>query len=141
MTILVIDDDRSVYETIEAILADAGYHCLTAKDTHEADLVLGTIPVHGITLDLNIPGCRPMEWLREIALMAPDLARRTVVVTANSIDAECRQRVLDFGAGLILKPFAMGALRDAVRSRIGTSSSDIEPIRPPRGTFRPIPDD
>ena len=141
MTILVIDNDHSIYETIEAILADDGYHCLTAKDTHEADLVLETVPVHGMTLDLNIPGCQPMEWMQQIALMAPDLVRRTVVVTANHIDETDRTRILEVGAGLLLKPFSMGELREAIRLRIGNPAADIEPVKPPTGSFRPISED
>ncbi|MBD3868112.1 MAG: response regulator [Acidobacteria bacterium] len=141
MTILVIDDDRSIYETIEAILADDGYHCLTAKDTHEADLVLETIPVHGITLDLNIPGCKPIEWMHEIAAMAPDLVRRTLVVTASTISQMDRKRIDEAGAGLLLKPFAMSDLRNAVRTRIGDPDTGIEPVKPPRGSFRPISDE
>lgn len=141
MTILVINGDRSAYETIEAVLADDGYHCLTAKDTHEADLVLETIPVHGMTLDLNIPGCKPMEWMLEIALMAPDLIRRTVVVTGNHVTEQDRVRIHEAGAGLLLKPFAIGELRETVRSTIGKPQSGVEPVKPPAGSFRPISDD
>ncbi len=141
MTILVIDDDRSTYETIEAVLSDYGYHCLTAKDTHEADLVLGTFPVHGITLDLNIPACRPMEWIQEIALLVPDLVRRTVVIAGNNIDEEDRSRIREVGAGLLLKPFATGELREAIRFRVGAPATGIEPVKPPAGSFRPIPDE
>ncbi len=141
MTILVIDDDRSIYETIEAVLAEDGYHCLTAKDTHEADLVLETVPVHGMTLDLNINGCRPMEWIQHIALLAPELMLRTVVITGNDIEEADRKRILEAGAGLVLKPIAEGELREAIRSSIGTATAGIEPVKPPRGTFRPISED
>jgi DNA-binding response OmpR family regulator len=141
MTILVIDDDRSTYETIEAVLADDGYHCLTAKDTHEADLVLETIPVHGMTLDLSIPGCKPLDWMLEIGMMAPDLIRRTVVVTGNEVTEQDRERIQEAGAGFLLKPFAIGELREAVRSRIGKPRSGVEPVKPPTGSFRPISDD
>jgi DNA-binding response OmpR family regulator len=141
MTILVIDDDRSTYETIEAVLSDCGYHCLTAKDTHEADLVLGTFPVHGMTLDLNIPTCRPLEWMQEIAMLAPDMVRRTVVVTGDNIDEADRVRIHEVGAGLLLKPFAAGELRDAIRFRVGTPAAGVEPVKPPAGSFRPIPDE
>jgi len=141
MTILVIDNDHTVHETIEAILADDGYHCLTAKDTHEADLVLETIPVHGITLDLNIPDCNPLGWLQEIAMMAPDLVRKTLVVTADSIGQPDRKLIDEAGAGLLLKPFSMADLRKAVQSRIGFPDTGIEPVKPPRGSFRPISDE
>lgn len=141
MTILVIDNDHTVHETIEAILAEDGYHCLTAKDTHEADLVLETIPVHGITLDLNIPDCNPIGWLQEIGVMAPELVRRTLVVTADTIGQAERRQIDEVGAGLLLKPFTMVGLRTAVRSAIGDPNTGIEPVKPPRGSFRPIPDE
>ena len=141
MTILVIDDDRVAYEKIAAVLCNDGYHCLTAKDTHEADLVLETFPVHGMTLDLNISTCRPLEWMQQIALLAPDLIRRTVVVTGANIDEAARTRIREVGAGLLLKPFAPGELRDAIRFRVGTPTAGIEPVKPPAGSFRPISDD
>lgn len=141
MTILVIDDDRFIYETIEAVLTDDGYDCLTAKDTHEADLVLETVPVHGMTLDLNIPGCRPMEWMQHIAMLAPELIRRTVVLTGNNLPEADRGRIREVGAGLLLKPFDSVGLREAIRTTIGAPTTGVKPVKPPAGSFRPIPDD
>ena len=141
MTILVIDDDRLIYETIEAVLVEDGYDCLTAKDTHEADLVLETVPVHGMTLEMNLPGCRPMEWMQQIAMLEPDLIRRTVVITVNSIDETARGRIREAGAGLLLKPFTVSELREVIRAHVGVPTGGIKPVIPPAGSFRPIPDD
>lgn len=126
MTILVIDDDSAIFETVAAVLDDDGYLCLTAKSTQEADLVLETIPVHAMTLDLNIAGCKPLEWLEQIALMDHGLARRTVAVTSRVLSPEEERRVESTGAGLLLKPFAVGELRQAIRYRAGGPNADLE---------------
>ena len=78
--------------------------------------------------------------MHEIAAMAPDLVRRTLVVTASTISQMDRKRIDEAGAGLLLKPFAMSDLRNAVRTRIGDPDTGIEPVKPPRGSFRPISD-
>ncbi|GEM_PF-2547227 len=127
MTILVIDDDSAVFETVAAVLDDDGYLCLTAGNTREADLVLETIPVHAMTLDLNIPNCDPLKWLEQVALMNPELVRRTVAVTSRVLTPEEEARVELTGAGLLLKPFAVGELRQAIRYRVGRPNDDPEP--------------
>lgn len=137
MTILVIDDDSTVFETIAAILMDDGYLCLTAKNTQEADLVLETVPVHGMTLDLNIPGCAPMSWLEEIAMMDQDLARRTIVVTGTVLTEEEKSRIELAGAGLLRKPFDINELSQSIRYRTGGPAG--EERRSPRYRKRPGP--
>jgi DNA-binding NarL/FixJ family response regulator len=74
--------------------------------------------VDAVTLDLCMPGQPGMNWLEEIALSRPDLARSTLVVTGSHLDAELVERLARCGAGVLAKPFTLEHLAEAVRSQI-----------------------
>jgi DNA-binding response OmpR family regulator len=123
LTFLILEDDRSIAEFLENILAGKGYHCLHAASTRQADLVLATIHVEAITLDLGLPGPpgqSALHWLEEIAIAQPDLTRCTLVLTGRDPDDEELQRIEKTGAGLLLKPCPGAEILDFFEKRFRT---------------------
>jgi hypothetical protein len=82
-----------------------------------------------------------MEWMQHIAMLAPELIRRTIVLTGNHLPVADRGRIREVGAGLLLKPFDSDGLLEAIRTTIGAPTTRLKPVKPPAGSFRPIPDD
>ena len=118
MRILVVEDEIVVAEMIRRALERLGNACVVAASTERADAELSCQAVDALTLDLTLPGTPGLEWLEELAAFRPDLARRTLVVTGRTPEAEVAERVAACGAGLLIKPFTLESLADAVRSQL-----------------------
>jgi DNA-binding response OmpR family regulator len=104
MRILVVEDESSVADVIEDALEAAGHVC-TRADAAQAQAILSSGAVDGITLDLRIPGTDGLDWLSALHAQDPDLARRTVVVTGASLGPEDCRKLAHFGASVLAKPF------------------------------------
>lgn len=121
MRVLLVEDDRMIGESMQAVLRDAGYGVDWALDgeaalsgfrTHTYDLVL---------LDLGLPKKSGIAVLREIRVRNTQVP--VLIVTARDA-VDDRVEGLDEGADdYILKPFEMvevlARIRAAVRRRGG----------------------
>lgn len=73
-TILLVDDDDLVRETVAATLVDGGYSVLKAANGLEALTALGrTGSVDAVVLDILMPEMEGIEALREIRKKWPQL--------------------------------------------------------------------
>lgn len=124
MTFLIVEDDRSVVAFLHEIFEAAGYHSLHAASTRQADLVLSIVVVDAITLDLGMPGPDTLNWLEEIALARPELARKTLVITGRDPDDIEIKRIEKAGAGLRLKPCPGTEILDFFERRFKAEKRD-----------------
>ncbi len=117
--ILVIDDDRSMCELLEAGLKRLGFQVFTRTSAEETFCNLGKEEIDAVVTDLNMPGLNGLALCERIAANRPDLP--VIVITAfGSLDtavAAIRAGAYDF----ITKPFDLDflalALDRAVRFR------------------------
>src|SRR5512135_2071586 len=85
-TVLVVDDDDDMVDTMREILADEGHVVLCARNGREAlEVARGSSP-DLVLLDLNMPGMDGRAFLHEIRA-EPDLASLSVVVVSGAADA------------------------------------------------------
>ena len=110
MYVLIIEDEERVASLIEMVLTEESCRCVVARNTMEADLVLSTIPIEGMTVDLGLPGTPALPWLEEIGATRPELTSRTVVITGRVPDSTEQARITKCGAELLLKPFTLDEL-------------------------------
>ncbi|MVA23883.1 PAS domain S-box protein [Agrobacterium vitis] len=114
-TILVVEDDDNVRDTVIELLSDLGYSILKASDPQSAISVIESgVPIDLLFTDVVMPG----------ALKSPELARKakerlpnlsvlfTSGYTENSIVHHGR---LDAGVELISKPYTRDALARKIR--------------------------
>ncbi len=80
-TILLVDDDPSVREMIARVLADEGYHVLSAANGLEAIDLANTTHIDLLLLDLNMPGKGGWDTFASITSMNPNLG--VIVITAK----------------------------------------------------------
>lgn len=110
-TVLVVDDDASILDTVTAILSGEGYDVVSAASGQEAlDVVARTRP-HLILLDMRMPvmdGWAVARSLRDQGSTVP-----IVVMTA----ADSAQRwASEVGAdGYLAKPFGLDELLETVQ--------------------------
>jgi PAS domain S-box-containing protein len=118
-TILVVEDDETVRETVVEMLADLGYRVLKAKDAESALSVLSSgVAIDLLFTDVVMPGTlRSPELARIARERRPGIAVLfTSGYTENAIVHGGR---LDEGVDLLSKPYTREALarrlRDALR--------------------------
>ena len=117
-TVLVVDDDTSILDTVSSILTGEGYHVVSAATGEEALAAIARKQPALILLDMRMPvmdGWAVARALREQGIRVP-----IVVMTA----AESAKRWADeVGAeGYLAKPFGLDDLL-----------ATVERFREPRG--------
>ncbi len=117
VTVLVVEDDRGVRESLEVVLRVQGYG-VVGVETGEAGLSYlrreGADEVDLVVLDINLPGIDGLETCRQIRLLGSELP--VLMLTARHEVAD-RVRGLDAGAdGYLPKPFALDELLARIRS-------------------------
>lgn len=106
-TILVVDDDPDIRQTLTEILVDEGYAALTAGDGIEAlSLLRSARSAALVVLDLTMPVMDGFEFLAE---QRRDVALAGIPVVV--ITAGVKRRSEDLGVAAVLaKPFAVAEL-------------------------------
>lgn len=118
-TVVVIDDDEGIRETVHVLLADAGYTVIEATNGLEGKQILEESQQRLIAvLDYRLPildGCD----LLEIAAKDEALRQRHTFIMMSASPQktldDCEEAIDEFGVPLISKPFDIDDLLDAVR--------------------------
>ncbi|MGO8949570.1 MAG: response regulator [Ktedonobacterales bacterium] len=144
--ILVVDDDRSIRETLQAVLQDEGYNVSEAEDGEVALKILqASKEPMVVLLDLRMP---VLDGDGVLSFVAADqrLASRNafLLITANRdfISEKTKQLLVQLQVPVISKPFELDRLIDAVAetayrqtTRIPPESwTDTSPHQATRGT-------
>jgi two-component system nitrogen regulation response regulator NtrX len=72
-TILIIDDEARIRESMSGILSDEGFQALSAEDGQQGLALLEEERVDLVLLDIWMPGLDGMEVLRKIKELQPEL--------------------------------------------------------------------
>ncbi len=117
--ISVVDDDRSVRESLEGLLKSVGF-AVAAFPSAEALLGSPLLSRIGcLILDVQMPGMSGPELQRRLAR---DRRPIPIVFISAHVDEAMRARVLGVGAAdFLLKPFSEEALLDTVRTALRSS--------------------
>lgn len=109
VSVLVVDDEKDIRDTVAEILRDAGYRTYGAGDGAEALTQARAHHPDVVLLDLMMPGMSGWEF-RDAQRSDPDLAKIPVIV----ISALAREPGCD-AAAYLQKPFGLETLLSAVR--------------------------
>lgn len=101
--LLIVDDNELLCLSLARLLKRQGYHCDTAADSEEAEVLLDAGRYSLVLADMNLPG-RSGLWLAEyVARAHPDTA---VMMVTGVDDTDVARQALDLGAyGYVIKPF------------------------------------
>lgn len=113
-TILIIDDDQSVHEIIQASLSATNISCIFAFSAEEGLEIARQYRPQLILMDLFLPG---MKGWDAIAILRSDPVINNIPVLAFTAGAgQYIKQAMQAGAdGYITKPFSIGQLQNTVK--------------------------
>ncbi len=123
-TILVVDDEQPVCESLEMILEDH-YYVLVAKTGEQAMRILKKQAVDLVILDVSMPGMGGMETLHRI--MELSRSRPEVVMLSATDSARLGVQAVKKGAfDYITKPFDSNDLLEVIRKAMAKRALEQE---------------
>ena len=112
--VLVVDDERSVRETLVAQLGTMGARVDSAGNVPEALRLVSMNKYDALIVDIRMPGSSGLDLHRELQETHPFLADRVVFITGDFVNDELLRHALDTGRLLLEKPFTMSELAVAL---------------------------
>jgi DNA-binding response OmpR family regulator len=104
-TILIVDDDPSVTETFERMLALEGYRVVTALSAEAGLSQAQAAQPHAIILDLRMPLTDGLQFLRRLRSQPDQCNTPVAIVTGDYfIDEKVSAELRSLGADLRFKP-------------------------------------
>jgi DNA-binding response OmpR family regulator len=104
-TVLIVDDETPIRESLRRYLKIAGYEVKEAPDFDQALSTLKETGVDVMILDVRLPGRSGLELLEHLRLREATLAALPVMVLTGYIpDATEQARIRRLGASVFFKP-------------------------------------
>jgi len=111
-SILIVDDDNELRDTLREVLVDSGFSVVTAVDGRDAiDRIQGGLKPGLILLDLMMPVMDGWQFLER---RASDPAMAAIPVLAMTAARDTRD--LRGVSGVLLKPMSLEALLAAIEA-------------------------
>lgn len=119
-TILVVEDEKGMRESLQEILESSGYVVVTAEDGEKAIRLVGSQKIDLVLLDIILPRKDGFEVLKE--LKEDEKTKEIPVVLATNLsDPKDIQKALDYGATtyLVKSNYSLGDIVAKVDEVIG----------------------
>lgn len=125
ITILVVDDEKSIVDFVKMGLEAEGYVVYSAFDGNEAIEVAQKVNPHIIILDIMLPGMDGYEVCTRIKR----LIKTSIIMLTARDDVDDKVRGLDTGADdYMAKPFSFKELLARINARIRNSFPELNQV-------------
>jgi len=143
-SILIVDDDASMCETLSDILEEKGYGVVLAEDGPRAVEEVKGQHFDLALIDIMMPGMNGVETLREIKRADPETT--TMIMTGHSALEGMVSEALKAGVdGVLYKPFEIDTIVEMIESkakaRAGPPLIDLKKYRVQPEALRLIPEE
>lgn len=108
--VLVVDDEPEIAQLMRDMLESAGYEVATAESGAVALELLDMARFDAVVSDLRMPDMDGAALWREVRERQPELARRMLFVTGDTLSPGARQFLDQAGCDSMDKPFARADL-------------------------------
>lgn len=122
--ILIVDDDRSMRNTLSAILSDQGYETTTASSGEEAISLCDENVFKIIIMDVRMPGINGVEAFRRIRKHCEDV--RVILMSAYTVDDLKKEALEDGAIAFLSKPLDLDAVIRLIRDAHETAILVVE---------------
>jgi DNA-binding response OmpR family regulator len=114
-TILLVDDDRQLADSLQQILADEDYLVDVAYDGEEAMQKVSANAYDAVVCDIMLPKLRGDDFYRQAIETHPELRSRFLFITGSGNDPDVRSFLSRSGLKFLFKPFPVNELIDGVK--------------------------
>jgi two-component system NtrC family sensor kinase len=114
--VLVVDDEESIRLLLHDILRLDDHSVEVARSGLEAFELVRDRRFDVIITDMKMPGMDGASFYREVRVRDPELARRIVFITGDTVSPDTRAFLQSVANPVLSKPFKIGPLRDAIES-------------------------
>jgi DNA-binding NtrC family response regulator len=101
-SILIVDDDPGMTETMPDILSDMGYEVAVAEDGFKAIQMVKERAYDVALMDIKMPGINGVETFKEVKGISP--STKVVMMTAYSVEDLVKDALKEGAYGIIYKP-------------------------------------
>ncbi|MFA7431850.1 MAG: response regulator [Rhodospirillaceae bacterium] len=121
-SVLVVEDERSIAESLTFLMERAGFAVRVAYDGLSALTLIQNQPPDLILLDIMMPGCDGFEVARTVRANPALSATRIVMITAKGQDID-RRKGHELGVDdYITKPFSTRDVVARVKELLGETT-------------------
>jgi len=117
-TVLVVDDEPGMRETLTDILEGAGYAVVVASDGDSAMAAFRAQPVDVVVMDVRMPGRDGVSVLQEMNGPPPNV----IMMTAYAMEERLRDAMDSRAYAMVHKPFQARYLLSLVEEATGSSA-------------------
>ena len=122
-TLLLVDDDHQLAETLQWILADENFLVDVSHDGDEAMLKVTANRYDAVACDILMPHMRGDDFYYQAIEIRPELRSRFVLITGFGNDPKVRAFLNKSGVKSLIKPFPVKKLIDSVRGLVNVPAS------------------
>jgi two-component system NtrC family sensor kinase len=111
LKILAVDDEPVITDLLSRALSGLGHEVDTASDGAEALRKINLAEYDAIILDVKMPGLGGPEVLRCIEGLRPEIAKRVLFITGDTVSPSTQAFFQSEGHEALHKPFSLEELR------------------------------
>ncbi|MFM8980477.1 MAG: ATP-binding protein [Planctomycetia bacterium] len=115
-SVLVVDDEAAVRETLVGQIGTLGIKVESAGDIAEAQRMIARSGYEALLVDVRMPGGSGTDLHKALAARDPSLGRRIVFMTGDIVNDDVLSSLRRIGNPFLEKPFTMSELRSALSS-------------------------
>jgi len=129
ITILIVDDEKSIVDFIKMGLEAEGYTVYSAYNGNEAIELAQKINPHIIILDIMLPGMDGYEVCSRIKKSIKTSIKTSIIMLTARDEVDDKVRGLDIGADdYMAKPFSFKELLARINARIRNSFPELDDV-------------
>jgi DNA-binding response OmpR family regulator len=114
-TLLLVDDDRQLAETLQYILASENFLVEVANNGNEAMAKISANHYDAVVCDIMMPQMRGDDFYRQATELRPEFKNRFIFMTGFGNDPEVRCFLAKSGVKCLGKPFPVKKLIECVK--------------------------
>lgn len=112
-SILIVDDDSGMTETLSDILEDMGYDVAVSGDGYQAIEMIKKQEFDFALMDIKMPGINGVETFKEIHRISPET--KVIMMTAYSVEELVREALEGGAFKIIYKPLDIKKIVDIIK--------------------------
>jgi DNA-binding NtrC family response regulator len=125
--VLVVDDDKSICQWLNAVLTAEGYECLAARSVEDAEPLLHERPIDLALLDIYIGQANGLEFLEKLKTLRPEC--KCVAMTAHATVETVARSVAGGALEYLSKPLLIDDLLALLRRLTGPRQTPSQPLK------------